>query len=109
MKIRQCPLLRFPLCNLIPGRFKPAPLESSLGILLWLCGGANFAAEQALLLLRSARVALFLTSYLHMTVNSNASRGFHIADEQFQRKNSNNSDIHGHPSSSGIDSPCKDD
>src|SRR6266436_6719979 len=97
MKISRCPSLRFPLCNLVPGRLKPAPLESSLGILLWLCGGANFAAEQALLLLRPARVALFLTSYLHMTVKSNASHSFHIADEQFQRKNSDNSDIHGHP------------
>src|SRR6266576_3092283 len=95
MKISRCPSL--PLCNLIPGRFKPAPLESSLGILLWLCGGANFAAEQALLLLRSARVALYSYFYLHMTVKSNNSHSFHIPDEQFQRMNSDNSVIHGPP------------
>ncbi|PYU83697.1 MAG: hypothetical protein DMG50_07235 [Acidobacteria bacterium] len=59
----------------------------SLGILSWdsslalwrskLCGGASFVAAP---LRESSTFSYF---YLHMTVKSNASHSFHIADEQF--------------------------
>jgi hypothetical protein len=83
MKIRQCLSLRFPLCNLTPGPFKPAPLESSWdsSLTLWrskLCGKANFAVGP---LSESSTSSCF---YLHMTVKFNASHAFTLQAEQFQ-------------------------
>ena len=69
-------------------------LSSDSSLTLWrskLCGGASFVAAPHR---ESSTLSYF---YLHMTVKSKASHSFHIADEQFQRKNSDNSDIHGHP------------
>src|SRR5437879_12878445 len=69
----------------------------SLGILFWdaylvlrrskLCGRANFAEEQTLLLRRSARVALFLTSIRPSLLNL-ASNALRIADRSLPKRES---------------------
>src|SRR5436853_3384217 len=85
MKIRQCPWLRFALRNLVPCCFKPAPWESSFGIPIWFCDEANFAEEQTLLLRRSARVALFLTS-IRPSLSNLASHALHISDRAIPKR-----------------------
>src|SRR5207249_9050550 len=67
----------------------------SLGILFWdsylvlrrskLCGRANFAEEQTLLLRRSARVALFLTS-IRPSLSNLASHALHISDRAIPKR-----------------------